>query len=80
MLMGCGCGMVIGLNVVVNIGQNLGLLPIMEGFLPFFSRGGGGILVCYILMGMILSIYRYKNIYPSHVNTDLGVARLTIRL
>ena len=80
MLMGCGCGMSIGLNVVVNIAQNLGLAPIFEGFLPFFSKSGGGILVCYIMMGIILSIYRYKNIYPRHVNTELGVAKITIRL
>jgi cell division protein FtsW (lipid II flippase) len=53
---------------------------VTETFLPFFSRGGGGILVCYIMMGIILSIYRYKNIYPKHVNTELGVARITIRL
>ena len=80
MLMGCGCGMVIGLNVEVNIAQNLGLLPIFEGFLPFFSKSGGGILVCYIMMGIILSIYRYKNIYPRHVNTKLDAVKLTIQL
>jgi cell division protein FtsW (lipid II flippase) len=79
-VMGCGCGMAIGVNVLINIAENLGLMPVTETFLPFFSRGGGGILVCYIMMGIILSIYRYKNIYPKHVNTELGVARISIRL
>ena len=80
MVMGCGCGMAIGVNILINIAENLGLMPVTETFLPFFSKSGGGILVCYIMMGIILSIYRYKNIYPKHVNTELGVARITIRL
>ena len=63
MCMGCGCGMILALNVVINIAENIGVFPVTETFLPFFSRGGSGILVCYILLGIILSIYRYKNIY-----------------
>lgn len=80
MCMGCGCGMVIGLNVLINIAENIGVFPITETFLPFFSRGGGGILVCYVLMGVVLSIYRYKNIYPAHVNTRLGKVGIVIHL
>lgn len=80
MVMGCGCGVAIGMNILINIAENLGLMPVTETFLPFFSKSVGGILVCYIMMGIILSIYRYKNIYPKHVNTELGVARITIRL
>ena len=67
--MGCGCGMILASSVVINIAENIGLLPVTETFLPFFSRGGSGIVVCYVLLGIVLSIYRYKNIYPTHVNT-----------
>ena len=63
MCMGCGCGMILASNVVINIAENIGVFPVTETFLPFFSRGGSGILVCYVLLGIILSIYRYKNIY-----------------
>lgn len=80
MCMGCGCGMSLALNVVINIAENIGLYPVTETFLPFFSRGGSGIIVCYVLLGIILSIYRYKNIYPKHVNTKLGTTRITITL
>ena len=80
MCMGCGCGMILTLNVAINIAENIGLFPVTETFLPFFSRGGSGIIVCYVLLGIILSIYRYKNIYPTHVNTNLGTTKITISL
>ena len=78
MCMGCGCGMVILLNVVLNITQNLGLFPPTYSFLPFFSTGGSNIVVCYILMGIILSIYRYKNIYLSNVKIKRRIGKITI--
>lgn len=78
MCMGCGCGMIILLNVVINVGENIGILPITQTFLPFFSTGGSNIVVCYILMGIILSIYRHKNIYTK--NVKLPVMKLTIGL
>lgn len=80
MCMGCGCGMILASNVVINIAENIGVFPVTETFLPFFSRGGSGILVCYVLLGIILSIYRYKNIYPKHMNTKLGTTKITISL
>ena len=64
MLMGCGCGMVFVMNIAINVLENIGVLPVMQTFLPFFSAGGSFIIVSYILIGMILSIYRYKNIHP----------------
>lgn len=80
MSMGCGCCMVLLLNIAINIGECMGLLPITQTFLPFISSGGSSILTCYILMGIILSIYRYKNIYPSHISTELPKINITIGL
>ena len=80
MCMGCGCGMILVLNVGINIAENIGLFPVTETFLPFFSRGGSGIIVCYVMLGIILSIYRYKNIYPKHMNTKLGTTKITLSL
>ena len=65
---------------MLNIGECLGLLPVTETFLPFFSAGGGNLIVCYVLMGMILSIYRYKNIHAAHINTKLPSVKLMIEL
>ena len=71
MIIGCGCGMVFLLNITVNLLENIGWLPVSQTFLPFFSYGGSCTVVCYILMGIILSVYKYKNIYPKHTDTKL---------
>lgn len=64
MILGCGCGIVYLLQTVLCLGMNLGLLPSTAVILPFFSSGGTGIIVAYILLGLVLSVYRYKNILP----------------
>ena len=66
MVMGCGCGMIFLINFVMNISENLGWFPITQTFLPFFSAGGSNMILSYTLIGIILSIYRYKNVYPKH--------------
>lgn len=71
MIMGCGCGMISLGSIFINILQNLGLLPPMETFLPFLSAGGSYLVVSYSLLGIVLSIYRYKNIYPTHVTIKM---------
>lgn len=78
--MGCGYGMVILINFLYNIGLNIGRFPLMQSFLPLFSAGGNNIMVCYILLGIVLSIYRYKNIYPSKIDTRLKTMKIEIRL
>ena len=64
--MGFGCGMIIALNIILNLLSSVGLFPPVASFLPFFSVGGSNLVLSYALMGMILSIYRYKNIYPKN--------------
>jgi len=71
MILGCGCGSVFLLQIVLNLAVNLGLLPSAFAMLPFFSFGGSGLLVSYMLLGLVLSIYRYKNILPQ----DLAVPK-----
>lgn len=66
-MMGLGCGLVFLVNLMINIASNLGLMmPAAQTFLPFFSYGGTGIVVSYILMGIVLSVYRYKKVLPAH--------------
>ena len=61
MVMGLGCGMIFLLNVLVNLLGSLGLIPPVSSFLPFLSIGRSNILLCYALVGIIMSIYRYKD-------------------
>lgn len=65
MILGSGCGIVFLLQMGISIGMNVGLLPPTAALLPFFSSGGSGIVVSYMLLGLVLSVYRYKNILPA---------------
>lgn len=70
MVMGFGCGMIILLNILVNLLGTLGIIPPASSFLPFISIGGSNILLCYALVGIIMSIYRYKDVYPKKLRVS----------
>jgi len=67
MVMGIGCGMVLILNIILNLFGSLGWIPPASSFLPFFSVGKSNMVLCYALVGLVMSIYRYKEVYPRHV-------------
>ena len=46
----------IGVEIFVNVGSNLRLLPVTGVTLPFVSYGGSSILASFILIGMIENI------------------------
>lgn len=73
MIMGCGCGMIFLVSFLINVLQNLGILSPTMSFFPFLSAGGSYIVVSYGLIGIVLSIYRYKNIYPRHVKVKMTI-------
>ena len=64
MMMGCGCGLVFEMMTLAGILRNFGLIPATRMFFPFISGSQTGVIVSYILAGIILSIYRYRNILP----------------
>ena len=65
MIVGTGCGIVFLVKITISILMNLQMLPHASISMPFLSYGGSSILVSYILQGLVLSIYRYKNILPA---------------
>lgn len=49
-------------QMVVNIGMNMGLVPIIGITLPFVSYGGSSLLTSFIILGIISSInYEYSS-------------------
>lgn len=80
MMMGCGCGMIFLVSFLINVLENLGALPPTATFLPFLSAGGSCIIVSYGLMGIVLSIYRYKNVYPRYVKVSIRPNKTMIGL
>ena len=67
MLMGCGCGILLLVNSGINILENLGYFPLSQTFLPFLSSGRSNMILSYSLIGLVMSVYRYKNIYPRNI-------------
>lgn len=74
-IVGCACGTIIAAQSLVNILIVYGLLPMSGSVLPFFTAGNSFLIIDYMLLGLILSIYRYKDIRPETKpikNTLLG--------
>lgn len=74
-VVGCACGTIFAAQSLVNILIVYGLLPMSGSILPFFTTGGSFLIIDYLLLGLILSIYRYKDIRPETKpikNTLLG--------
>ena len=55
-LLAFGAGILIAIQVIFNIGVNLGILPTKGLTLPFISYGGTSLILFMFLMGMVLRI------------------------
>ena len=51
-----GVTVIIAAQMFINVGMNLGLLPIIGLTLPFVSYGGSSILTVWIMTGLVLSV------------------------
>ena len=73
LIMGSGCMMWLAMNAVCGISSDFITLPaIVDGFIPFFSNYSSAVVVVpYAFLGIILSIYKYKNAYPEHVDISI---------
>lgn len=61
MIMGSGCAIVLLVQFVFYVLCNSGFLP-SAIYCPFITYGGAGMLTTYILLGIMLSVYRYQNV------------------
>lgn len=64
-MIGVGAALMIFFQVIVNVGMNIGVLPITGIPLPFISYGGSALVSLFMLMGILQSIYihnRYKEL------------------
>lgn len=64
-----GMQLAIGVSVLflvhffINIGMTIGITPITGLPLPFLSYGGSFVLSCFILQGLVQSVYRYRKVF-----------------
>jgi len=56
-----GFGIKIFVEMTINIGANIGLLPVVGVALPFVSLGGSHLIVDFIMIGMLLNIVNGRN-------------------
>lgn len=51
-----GIATLFGLQVVINLGVNTGLLPTKGLTLPFFSYGGSSLLICSVMVALVYRV------------------------
>lgn len=61
-IIGISCGVLFVLLMAEYVLMNLGVIPGTTVFLPLLSYGGSVTIMSFILLGLILSIYRYQNL------------------
>ncbi len=60
MLLAVGVTVTFLIHIFINIGMTIGITPITGLPLPFVSYGGSFILSCFILQGIVQSVYRHR--------------------
>jgi rod shape determining protein RodA len=67
-LMASGVFIFFGIHILINIGMNLGIMPITGIPLPFMSYGGSHILIEFIALGIVSNISMRKKNTGVHLN------------
>lgn len=67
-LLGSGFAAIFAVQFLWNIAMNLGFAPISGVELPFISYGGSQLIINALAVGIILSIYRRKNLSKIFIN------------
>ena len=47
-------------QIIINLGMNLLLLPVIGVTLPFISAGGSSALMMYLCVGLVTSVYMHN--------------------
>lgn len=76
-LFGVGVILYLLAHIMVNVGMNIGLMPVTGIPLPFMSYGGSHILTECIALGLILSMYRYRQRLTSRLGNNGSEVLLT---
>ncbi|KRF61832.1 hypothetical protein ASG99_25130 [Bacillus sp. Soil768D1] len=50
------------MQVFINLGMSFGVLPVVSVSLPFISYGVSGTLLNSFIFGIVLSVYRKKDV------------------
>ncbi|MFH0968884.1 MAG: rod shape-determining protein RodA [Patescibacteria group bacterium] len=64
-LVASGIMIMLFVQLLVNIGMNIGLVPVTGITLPFLSYGGSSLISCFVAIGIALNIYDKRAIADS---------------
>lgn len=59
-LIAVGIPAFIATQVVINVGMNLGVVPIIGITLPFLSAGGSSLITCWLMTGLIVNVALHR--------------------
>jgi len=59
-MLAVGVSVLLMTHVFINIGMTIGITPITGLPLPFLSYGGSFLISCFILLGLVQSVYRHR--------------------
>jgi len=64
MLFGCGVAIMFMSHFLVNVGMNIGIMPVTGITFPFMSYGGTNLLTSFIALGILMGMQKYSR--PAH--------------
>lgn len=76
-----GVATMTAVHLLINIGMNIGVMPVTGLSLPFLSYGGSFVLSCFIVFGLVQSVHCHTKISESEKafeeleNTGTGARR-----
>ena len=59
-LFGCGIAIMLFSHFLINIGMNIGIMPVTGITFPFMSYGGTNLLTCFTGLGILMGMRRYS--------------------
>jgi rod shape determining protein RodA len=60
-MLAVGVSVLLMMHIFINIGMTIGITPITGLPLPFLSYGGSFMVVCFLMLGMVQSVFRHRN-------------------
>lgn len=59
-LFGCGIAIMLMSHFLVNVGMNIGIMPVTGITFPFMSYGGTNLLTLFVSLGILMGMRRYR--------------------
>lgn len=78
--MGCGLGLCLGLQAMINIGVNLGILPTKGLTLPLMSYGGTSLWINCLGIGLLLRLGNESRFKNTNASVELSPQRVAPRV